>query len=66
MIAFVYSLYNSIATFAFEKKSFGFEDLIFFFIPITNPWSLHACMRVLVDFCLWFLFLSFVKVNNNQ
>lgn len=38
--------------------------IFFFKIPITNPWSLHTCMRVLVDFCLWFLFLSFVKVNN--
>ena len=46
MITFVYSLYNSIATCAFEFLFFfGFEDFFFFnsnYKPMIPPY-VHAC-----------------------
>lgn len=58
MIAFVYSLYNSIATFAFEKKSFGFEDLIFFLFQLqTHDHSMRACACWLISVCDFYFYL---------
>lgn len=66
MITFVYSLYNSIATCAFEKKSFGFEDFFFRFQLQTHDPSIRACVCWLISVCDFYFYLLSKSIINKH
>ena len=68
MITFVYSLYNSIATCAFEFLFFfGFEDFFFFKFQLqTHDPSIRACVCWLISVCDFYFYLLSKSIINKH